>query len=192
MKIRHCALLVCAVLSSFWPAASLQAAAPVCEFRLGFKALHDLMPDRVGSCLDDEFYNLVGDSNQHTSGGLLAWRKLDNWTAFTDGYRTWVNGPFGIQERLNSERFSWEGDAQSSSTAVQTVSSSESVTSSNGSATSTVRVSSTSSCTAVARSGSVSSRGLNSTTTIVGDGGTTVVNDHSTAVSSPGVTVTGC
>jgi hypothetical protein len=41
-------------------------------------------------------------------GGLLVWRKADNWTAFTDGYRTWINGPAGIQQRLNTQRFSWE------------------------------------------------------------------------------------
>src|SRR5262249_6675345 len=34
--------------------------------------------------------------------------KADNWTAFTDGYRTWINGPLGLQERLNTGRFSWE------------------------------------------------------------------------------------
>ncbi|HVA23549.1 MAG TPA: hypothetical protein VMW62_04075, partial [Chloroflexota bacterium] len=47
---------------------------------------------------------------QHTTGGLLAWRKSDNWTAFTDGYHTWVNGPMGIQERLNTDRFPFEHD----------------------------------------------------------------------------------
>src|SRR5439155_10452091 len=39
---------------------------------------------------------------------LLVWRKADNFTAFTDGYRTWVQGPFGLQKRLNTERFAWE------------------------------------------------------------------------------------
>ena len=38
----------------------------------------------------------------------MVWRKLDNFTAFTDGYRTWVNGPFGVQMRLNTEQFPWE------------------------------------------------------------------------------------
>ncbi len=38
------------------------------------------------------------------------WRKADNWTAFTDGYRTWINGPNGLEQRLNSERFPWEPD----------------------------------------------------------------------------------
>jgi hypothetical protein len=39
---------------------------------------------------------------------LLVWRKADNWTAFTDGYRTWLNGPQGLQQRLNTELFPWE------------------------------------------------------------------------------------
>jgi hypothetical protein len=38
----------------------------------------------------------------------MVWRKADNWTAFTDGYRTWLNGPLGLQSRLNTECFSWE------------------------------------------------------------------------------------
>jgi hypothetical protein len=49
-----------------------------------------------------------GDGLQHTSGGLLVWRKADNWTAFTDGFQTWINGPTGLQERLNTARLPWE------------------------------------------------------------------------------------
>ncbi len=26
----------------------------------------------------------------------MAWRKADNWTAFTNGYKTWLNGPNGL------------------------------------------------------------------------------------------------
>ena len=59
---------------------------------------------------ENEHYNAIGDSNQQTTGGLLAWRKADNWTAFTDGYRTWINGPNGLEQRLNTERFEWEQD----------------------------------------------------------------------------------
>lgn len=87
------------------------ASATNCEFRLGFKTLRDLIGhDIVGECLENEHYNAIGDSNQQTTGGLMAWRKADNWTAFTDGYRTWVNGPFGVQNRLNVQRFYWEAD----------------------------------------------------------------------------------
>jgi sortase (surface protein transpeptidase) len=82
-----------------------------CQFVLGFQALHDLIPAEVGDCTDDESHNPAnGDALQHSSGGLLVWRKADNWTAFTDGSHTWVNGPNGIQERLNTQRFSWEAN----------------------------------------------------------------------------------
>ena len=60
--------------------------------------------------MENEHYNEISDSVQQTTGGLMAWRKADNWTAFTDGYRTWVNGPNGLQQRLNTERFEWEAD----------------------------------------------------------------------------------
>ena len=89
-----------------------------CHFQLGFQTLHDALPDTVGQCVENEHYNAIGDSNQLTSGGLLAWRKADNWTAFTDGYRTWVNGPNGIQQRLNTERYPWEHDLQPTTTPV--------------------------------------------------------------------------
>ena len=90
---------------------SASAQAADCEFRLGFNTLRDLIGHEiVGECLENEDYNAIGDSNQQTTGGLMAWRKADNWTAFTDGYRTWVNGPFGVKQRLNTERYFWEGD----------------------------------------------------------------------------------
>ncbi len=94
---------------ALFSATTVQAAD--CQFVLGFKTIRDLIGHNiVGECLDNEHYNAIGDSVQHTTGGLLAWRKADNWTAFTDGYRTWVNGPNGIQQRLNTERFEWEAD----------------------------------------------------------------------------------
>src|SRR5207248_5335860 len=84
-----------------------------CRFVLGFAALRAAIgADRVGDCLEDERANPAnGDTLQRTAGGLLVWRKADNWTAFTDGYWTWVNGPLGLQQRHNSERFDWEGPA---------------------------------------------------------------------------------
>jgi len=82
-------------------------AGAMCHFQLGFATLHDALPAIVGGCLDDESYGPNGDSAQHTMGGLLVWRKADNWTAFTDGYRTWINGPSGLVQRLNTERFPW-------------------------------------------------------------------------------------
>lgn len=81
-----------------------------CQFVLGFATLHSMVPTQAGTCLENVQYNPAnGDALQHTSGGLMVWRKADNWTAFTDGYRTWINGPFGLQERLNSQAFEWEG-----------------------------------------------------------------------------------
>ena len=85
-----------------------------CQFILGFATLKALIdeaegPDKVGECLEDQRFNPVnGDALQQTTGGLMVWRKLDNWTAFTDGYRTWINGPHGLQARLNTETFDWE------------------------------------------------------------------------------------
>ena len=62
----------------------------------------------MGQPIEAEHYAANGDSQQRTSRGLMVWRKADNWTAFTDGSRTWVNGPDGAVERGNDERFSWE------------------------------------------------------------------------------------
>jgi hypothetical protein len=92
------------------PAAALQAGG--CRFVLGFAALREAIgPGIVGACLEDEHFNPAnGNAEQRTTGGLLVWRKADNWTAFTDGHETWVNGPFGLQVRLNTERFEWEDD----------------------------------------------------------------------------------
>jgi hypothetical protein len=90
------------------PAAEAQTAA--CFYTLGFQALHNMIPQVAGSCLENEWHNPYnGDGLQRTTGGLMVWRKSDNWTAFTNGYMTWINGPLGLQSRLNTERFAWEG-----------------------------------------------------------------------------------
>lgn len=88
------------------------AAQPGPEFRLGFKALADQIPGIVGEPLEPEHYGPNGDSLQLTTRGLMAWRKADNWTAFTDGATTWINGPVGLQSRHNLARFPWESGAQ--------------------------------------------------------------------------------
>ena len=83
-----------------------------CVFQLGFKALHDLIPDVVGDCVENEQHDPeTGTTLQDTTNGQLIWRKADNWTAFTDGQHTWINGPEGLQQRLNTERFPWEAPA---------------------------------------------------------------------------------
>jgi uncharacterized protein YkwD len=88
---------------------TMSASAPAdCQFVLGFRTLHELDPYDVGSCTSNQSHAGNGDATQMTSRGMLVWRKADNFTAFTDGYRTWVNGPHGLQERLNTERFPWE------------------------------------------------------------------------------------
>ena len=80
-----------------------------CQFVLGFATLRDLIGHEiVGECLEDQRYAANGNSEQQTTGGLLVWRKADNLTAFTDGYRTWINGPNGLEQRLNTERLPWE------------------------------------------------------------------------------------
>jgi hypothetical protein len=81
-----------------------------CRFVLGFASLRAALgPALVGECLEDERASPAnGDALQRTTGGLLVWRKADNWTAFTDGHRTWVSGPNGIESRLNAEVFGWE------------------------------------------------------------------------------------
>ena len=84
-------------------------------FHLGFKTLADQIPNIVGTPLEDECHGANGGGLQQTSTGLLVWRKADNWTAFTDGSTTWINGPCGVQRRSNDDRFPWETPASTSS-----------------------------------------------------------------------------
>jgi len=85
-------------------------ATPACQYIQGFKTLHDLASSEIGDCLDKQTFVSTGDALQHSTNGLLVWRKSDNWTAFTNGYMTWINGPDGLVSRLNTDRFSWEHD----------------------------------------------------------------------------------
>lgn len=105
------ALLVLSLVAGWGAPASVvfAQAAGGCTFVLGFADLRALVPTEVGACTDDERANPAnGDAVQPTTRGLLVWRKADNWTAFTDGARTFVNGPLGLQQRLNGQRFWWE------------------------------------------------------------------------------------
>lgn len=114
LDLRVAPLLLALALTSLvacfaWGAMPARAAS--CQFVLGFAALHDLIPDVVGACVSDEQHNPDnGDALQETTNGLLVWRKADNWTAFTNGYQTWINGPLGLQQRLNEQRFWWEAN----------------------------------------------------------------------------------
>jgi zinc/manganese transport system substrate-binding protein len=111
--VRRVIVAVAFLVSQLGPATAASVAGTSgCQFQLGFLALANLIPTQVGSCLDNESFNPDnGDTLQHTSGGLLVWRKADNWTAFTDGFQTWINGPHGLQQRPNNERFAWEFNA---------------------------------------------------------------------------------
>jgi hypothetical protein len=92
--------------------APAEAQPATCGFTLGFQTIHNMIPEIVGACRENEWHNAFnGDGLQQTTGGLLVWRKSDNWTAFTNGSSTWINGPFGLQARANTERFPWEGTA---------------------------------------------------------------------------------
>ena len=110
---RHVIPLVIALILSSAVVALAFAQTPP-QFKLGFKTVADQISDVVGQPLEDEHYGANGDSLQQTTTGLMVWRKADNWTAFTDGQRTWINGPAGIQDRPNEERFEWEATDQPS------------------------------------------------------------------------------
>ena len=78
-----------------------------CTFTLGFATLRGMIiaqfGDIVGPCLENEWHNAFnGDGLQQTTGGLMVWRKCDNWTAFTNGSTTWLNGPTGLVTRPNA------------------------------------------------------------------------------------------
>jgi len=92
------------------PAPTALPPTPVpCRYVAGFATLGEMIPEVVGDCLEWEQADpLTGDTQQRTTAGLLAWRKLDNSTAFTDGQGTWINGPNGLAYRPNTVRFPWE------------------------------------------------------------------------------------
>jgi hypothetical protein len=85
--------------------ASAPTAAPEpCTFRLGFKTLHDLIPEQVGDCTGNEHPDASGNTVQTTTRGLLIYRGDRGWTEFTNGERTWINGPCGLAERGSDEQ----------------------------------------------------------------------------------------
>ena len=80
-----------------------------CTFVLGFAELRQAIgPDKVGECIEDQYFDGDGDGHQLTTNGELVWRKADNRSAFTDGATTWMIGPNGLQSRSNEDRFAWE------------------------------------------------------------------------------------
>ena len=59
---------------------SVHAQEKACQYILGFETLHDLAPSAVGECLDSQAFAANGDAQQHTTHGLLAWRKAGTST----------------------------------------------------------------------------------------------------------------
>src|SRR4051794_5087861 len=86
------------------------AAQPDCQFRGGFAQLQALIPDRVGTCQEDERYRTdIGQSTQRTSNGTFEWDSVDNVLSFSDGASTWVLDPYlEVQVRGQDERFPFE------------------------------------------------------------------------------------
>src|SRR5262245_27800412 len=72
---------VAAALAFILLGAPLQAQAG-CSYVLGFATLASLVGrETVGQCLEDQRFNPAnGNAEQQTTGGLLVWRKADNWT----------------------------------------------------------------------------------------------------------------
>lgn len=69
-------ITVVALLMGLLPSTALAQSVPSCQFVLGFEALQHLLPTVVGNCVDNEQHNLDnGDALQHTTAGLLVWRK---------------------------------------------------------------------------------------------------------------------
>ena len=112
-RLAICSVVILATVLAVVGAASVHADGQP-QFRFGFKTLADLIPDVVGVPLEDEHYTPEGDSQQRTTTGLMVWRKATNYPAFTNGWMTWVLGPYGLQVRANDERFDWEQQVSSS------------------------------------------------------------------------------
>ncbi len=102
------ALTLAAIAVSTFSSASIAFAQQSPEFRQGFATLALQIPALVGQPVEAEQYGPNGDSLQRTTTGLMVWRKADNWTAFTDGTTTWINGPVGVVSRPNDQRLPWE------------------------------------------------------------------------------------
>ena len=89
------------------PVLAGQRSAADCTFILGFKTLKGLIaaaegPATVGECVENQRFDAHGNAEQRTAGGIMVWRKAGNWTAFSDGYRTWVNqGEDGLAVHIN-------------------------------------------------------------------------------------------
>ena len=119
VQIRLVRLVVSSALLAIMFAAAIPAVSTAqppssgCGYVLGFAQLRDDIAaaegeDVVGGCRENELHLPNGDGLQLSYNGLLIWRKSSNWTGFSDGKYTWVNGPFGLQKRSHLERLVWE------------------------------------------------------------------------------------
>ena len=80
-----------------------------CEIDPGFASVVVAVPELVGTCVAGARTNAAtGELEQPVSGGLLVRMGDEGFAAFTDGYRTWVVGPNGLETRGNDERLGWE------------------------------------------------------------------------------------
>ena len=95
-------------------AAASPATQPPCDFVLGFAKLRDqLGADTVGPCMENQ-REVPGNGTavQRTARGTMVYRPQDNSMMFTDGARTWIDGPRGLLDRPANQRFEWESDRQ--------------------------------------------------------------------------------
>lgn len=85
-------------------------AAPACTFTLGFKALHDAIPDVVGDCEPETETTPAGDVVQAATHGYLIWHRAYNRNTFepVNGPDRYSDGPDGVIKRPVGYRFGWE------------------------------------------------------------------------------------
>jgi len=105
--------LVAAILVGLLSLTAFAAAPPAavadCSFSGGFQALHDKIPLIVGACVGAEQPDPTsGNTVQATTAGYLQRSAADGRVNFTDGSVVWLDGPCGIQNRRDTDRFAWE------------------------------------------------------------------------------------
>ncbi len=90
-------------------ASARPATAQPCQFRFGFRSFQTLVPDVVGTCIEDEHFDPTARmSVQRTTNGTLVWLKDSNEIEFTDGASIWVLGPNGVEQRVAGTQAAWE------------------------------------------------------------------------------------
>jgi hypothetical protein len=83
--------------------------APACALLPQATGLERSLEQRIiGACIASPILASNGDTIQPTTTGLIVVRRIDGRAAFTDGLRTWIDGPSGIRRRMNGDHFDWE------------------------------------------------------------------------------------